>query len=89
MSFYGPDIAFRAIYDLLTAYMLVLLLRWLGPWIAYDLRESRFRFLCRLTDPHIMALRRVLPHMGPMDFGPIAAIFSVWLARSLALLLVR
>ncbi len=32
----------------------------------------------------INALRRVLPPMGPMDFGPLAALFVVWVVRALS-----
>ena len=38
----------------------------------------------KLTDPLIKSMRRILPNMGPVDFGPIAALFVVWLVRILA-----
>lgn len=74
----------RALYSLLTIYMLLILLRWLGPWVQVHLDEGRLRPLCRLTDPLIDAMRRILPPMGPMDFGPVAALLAVYLLRTLS-----
>ena len=74
----------RLIKSLLTLYMLLILLRWLGRYIGFDLEEGRLRVLTKLTDPLIKSMRRILPNMGPIDFGPIAALFVVWLVRILA-----
>jgi uncharacterized protein YggT (Ycf19 family) len=71
----------RLAHGILTLFMLLLLLRWLGRWIGYDLDESRLRFLARLTDPLLGVLRRALPNMGPFDFAPLAALFLTWVLR--------
>ena len=58
--------------------------RWVSPWLELDLHGPRLRWICALTDPLINALRRALPPMGPMDFGPLAALFVVWVVRALS-----
>ena len=73
----------RLVESLLTLYMLLILLRWLGRFIGFDLEEGWWKGLTKLTDPLIQGMRRVLPNMGPVDFGPIAALFVVWLVRIL------
>jgi len=74
----------RATGRLLTVYMLLILLRWLGPFLQFDLDSPRWRWIPRLTDPLINRMRQLLPSMGPMDFGPIAALCLVWFARFLS-----
>lgn len=66
-----------------TLYMMMILLRWLGPWLELDLHGRRWAWIPRLTDPLLHRLRRILPHMGPFDFAPIAAVLLVWLAREI------
>ena len=79
------DVLFRTVYSLLTLYMMMILLRWTSAWIELDLHQPRLRWICRLTDPLITKMRQILPHMGPIDFGPIAALFLVWLVRIVSL----
>lgn len=78
------DILVRLSDSVFTLYMLLILLRWLGPWIGLELPSSRLRWACKLTDPLIDWMRRILPSMGSMDFGPIAAFMTVWVLRSLS-----
>ena len=82
---YLGDIVIRFVGSLLTLYMLLILLNWLGSWIEIDVRAGRLRWISRLTDPLINRLRRILPPMGPMDFGPIAALFLVWAVKIVSL----
>lgn len=77
------EIFFVVFRDLLTLYMLIILLRWFGPWLSLDLEEGRLRWIPPLADPLIGRLRKILPPMGPVDFGPIAALVTVWLVREL------
>jgi len=70
-----------AVGSVLTLYMMALLLRWTAPFLEVDLRAPRLRWLPRLTDPLINAMRRMLPAMGPMDWGPVAAVVFVWIVR--------
>ena len=74
----------RTIGSLLTLYMMMILLRWTASWLQLDAHDRRVRWMWRLTDPLINAIRRVLPPMGPMDFGPLAALFVVWVVRAVA-----
>ncbi|MBI4559164.1 MAG: YggT family protein [Candidatus Hydrogenedentes bacterium] len=73
----------RALYSLFTLYMIAILLRWLGPWIELDFDSRRLRWIAEITDPLVNRIRRLLPSMGPMDFGPLAAIFAVWVVRQI------
>ncbi len=73
----------RAVFSGLTLYMLLILLRWLGGAIGFETDYGRWRWIARITDPLIGALRRVLPNLGPVDFGPMAALLLVWIIREL------
>jgi len=70
-----------AIYCVLTLYMMALLLRWLGPWLELEFHGPVLRAIPAITDPLIQLMKRVLPHMGPMDFSPLAAVMSVFILR--------
>lgn len=76
------DIA-RLTYDLITLYMLLILLRWLGPWIQLDLDVGRLRYIGKMVDPLVGAVRKRLPSLGPMDFSAIVTLLGVWLIRTL------
>lgn len=68
-------------HSVLTLAMLGVLFRWTAPVLELDLSRGRFAWLPRLTDPAIMALRRALPLMGAIDFGPPALIVLLWILR--------
>ena len=78
------DLYIRIAHSLLTLYMMLILLRWFGPWMGLEVTAGRLVWVGRLTDPLITRLRKVLPHMGPMDFGPLAALVLVWFVRILS-----
>ena len=79
-----------AVYNILTLYMLMILLRWLGSSISLDVVSGRLRFISRGTDPLIAKMRQLFPSTGPFDFGPISALVVVWLIREIAdLMLLR
>lgn len=73
-----------AVDSLLTIYMILIMLRWFGPRLNLETGAGRLRWIARVTDPLVGWLRRVLPPMGPIDFGPIAALFIVWMVRTLS-----
>ncbi len=79
-----PYVYVRIAYSVLTLYMMLILLRWFGPWLSLEVTAGRLAWVARLTDPLITRLRRVLPNMGPVDFGPIAALVLVWFVRILS-----
>ncbi len=75
------DYAARAIFSGLTLYMMLILLRWLGGWIGFETDFGRWRWVSAVTDPLVGRVRRVLPNLGPVDFGPIVTLFAVWIVR--------
>jgi len=74
----------QAVYSLLTLYMMLILVTWLASPLQLDLRARRLRWIPALTQPLIRRVRRILPNMGPVDFGPLATLFLVWIVRTLA-----
>ncbi len=76
---------FRAINSLATLYMLLILVRWLAAWIQLDLSQPRLKWIPKLTDPLVEKIRKHLPHLGPVDFSSIAALFLVWLSKTIIL----
>lgn len=73
------------IYSVLTLYMMLILLRWFAPFLELNMEDIRFRWIKQLVDPIVGPIRRVLPNLGPMDFGPLATLFLVWVIREVAL----
>lgn len=78
------DLYLRITYTLLTLYMMLILLRWIGSALSLDFESRRWSWILRLTDPLIERLREALPNMGPFDFAPVAALFIVWFVRILS-----
>lgn len=79
-----PILYLRIAHSVLTLYMMLILLRWFGPAMGMDFVSGRWVWVARLTDPLITRLRKVLPNMGPIDFGPLAALVVVWFVRILS-----
>jgi YggT family protein len=79
--------AAHAVFSIFTLYMVLILVRWFGPWIEVNTDAGRLAWIGRVTEPVIQRIRRVLPPMGPVDFGPIATLFLVWLVRTVAVAL--
>lgn len=65
----------------LSLYMLAILLRWTGPWLEINMHSWWMRAIAAVTDPLIKLMRRLLPHMGPFDWAPVASLIAVWLVR--------
>jgi YggT family protein len=80
-----PDLLHRALYSVLTLYMLLILVRWFGPYLELDLYAPRLRWIARVTDPFVSLLRRTLPPLGPMDLAPLLSVLLMWLVRDLTL----
>lgn len=79
----------RAVYSLLTLYMMLVLLRWLASYLELDLYSARWRWIPQCVDPLVKPIRRALPALGPVDFGPLAALIALWFARELILALMK
>jgi uncharacterized protein YggT (Ycf19 family) len=77
------DYVIRGVYSGITIYMILILLRWLGPWIGLELEYGKLVWLKKITDPVLEGLRKSLPTSGPFDITPIVALFGFWFARTL------
>jgi len=77
-------ILIRATRSAFTLYMMMILFCWLAGWLQVSLSNRRLSWMRRITDPLVNKMRKLLPPMGPMDFGPIAAVFAVWLVRTIS-----
>lgn len=77
-------IVVSAIYSGITLYMLLILVRWLGPYIELDFYDTRLRWIARTVDPPLRAIRGVMPAVGPIDLGPMIAVLLLWLVRTVA-----
>lgn len=73
----------RIVYTVATLYMILVILRWFGPFLEVDLSAPRWRYLRPLVDWPLARLREVVPALGPWDPSPIALLLLVWVARSL------
>jgi len=65
--------------------MLLILLRWLAPFLEFNTEDIRLRWIKQLVDPLVGTVRRILPNLGPMDFGPLVTLLLVWIVRQVAL----
>lgn len=76
----------NATYSLITLYMLLLLLRWLGRWIHVDLDTPRLKWACRLTDPLLSWIRSMpmFRSTAVFDYSPLIAVLGMWMVRELA-----
>ena len=84
MSIDVTALAASAVYSGITLYMLLVLTRWLGPFLELDFYDARLRWIARGVDPLLRAVRRALPPVGPIDAGPPVAILLLWIARTIA-----
>ena len=84
MTIYPLNILIRTTQSAFTLYMMMILFCWLAGWLQVDLHDRRLSWMRRITDPLVNRMRKLLPPMGPMDFGPIAAVFVVWLLRTIS-----
>ncbi len=69
--------------NIITLYMLVVLLYWTAPWLELNLHQGYWRLIPRAASPLVNSIRKVLPSMGPMDWSPLAAVMALWLLRLL------
>lgn len=73
----------RLVYSGCTLYMMLVLFRWLAPWLEFDIHYGKWRWIGRVTDPAIVRVRNVLPSLGPADFAPIVVVLGVWILRTM------
>ena len=73
----------RIVYAIATLYMILVILRWFGPRLEFDLSGPRWRFVRPVVDVPLARLRTVVPSLGPWDPAPIALLLLVWVIRSI------
>jgi uncharacterized protein YggT (Ycf19 family) len=78
------DMAPRAVYSIMTLYMMAILLRWLGAWLSLEVEAGPLRWIALISDPLIKRMRQILPPMGPVDFAPLASVLALWLIREIS-----
>ena len=71
----------RAAYSIFTLYMLLILVRWFGPYLELDFYDTRLRWIAQLVDPVLRAIRKLLPPLGPIDLAPLVALLAIWFVR--------
>ena len=79
------DLATRAVYSVITLYMMVILLHWFGAWLSLKVDSGRLRWIALASDPLVKRMRQVLPPMGPVDFAPLASLVALWLIRQVSI----
>ena len=85
MSVDIASIFVSAAYNGITLYMLLIIVRWLGPFLELDFYDARLRWIGRAVDPVLRGVRRVAPPIGPFDAGPVIALLLLWLFRTVAI----
>ena len=78
------DIAVRIAYSGITLYMLAILLVWLSSFIGLETDYGKGKFLKKITEPLLEAVRKAIPPMGPFDMSPLVALFGLWFIRVLS-----
>jgi len=74
----------RLAANVITLYMVLVIVRWVGAWIELDLEYGRLKWIKRVTDPPIDLARQAIGQvMGPFDWAPIAVLFLCWIVRIL------
>lgn len=65
----------NVLQKLVEVYMVLILLRALSTWLQLDMRQTLVKLLCRITDPFLSVIRRVVPPVGgAIDISPAIAI---------------
>lgn len=73
----------RIVYAVATTYMILVMLRWFGPALEFDMSNPRWRWAKILVDLPLTRLRQVVPSLGPWDPAPIALLLIIWIVRSM------
>ncbi len=69
-------------------YLLVLLLRFLMPWLRADFRNPLAQGILRLTSPLVIPVRRIVPSFGRLDTATILVAFIIQYLTIVLLLLI-
>ena len=80
---FKANVMHAILYSGITLYMLLIIVRWSGPWLQMDLDGPRWSWTRTAVEPLLRFLRRTLPSMGPTDWSPIIALLGLWFIRKL------
>ena len=64
------------IIKILQVYNVVIIARVLLSWFIQDPCNQIYRFLCKLTDPVLAPIRRIIPITG-LDFSPVVVMIAI------------
>jgi len=69
---------------LIEVYMVLILLRAFSTWLHLDTRKTAVKLLCRVTDPLLSLIRRIVPPVrGAIDISPAVAIIALAILAAL------
>jgi YggT family protein len=87
-SYFLSPVAFVA-DALISFYIVIVLLRFLGQWAGADFHNPLFQFTIRLTHPVLRSLRRVIPPIGRVDSAALVLMLALQIADEALLALLR
>lgn len=76
------------INSLAQLYLLVLLLRFLLPWIAVNFNNPISQAILRLTSPLVIPVRRILPAIGKIDTATVVVAYGIQYLTILVIVLI-
>lgn len=76
------------INSLAQLYLLVLLLRFLLPWIAVNFNNPISQAILRLTSPLVIPVRRILPAIGRIDTATVVVAYGIQYLTILVIVLI-
>lgn len=74
---------------LFSFYIVIVLLRFLGQWVATDFHNPLFQFAIRLTHPILRPLRRVIPPIGRVDSAAVVLMLALQIVDDALLALLQ
>jgi YggT family protein len=72
----------KLINFVLSAYIWIVIARAVITWVNADPYNPIVRFLCQVTDPVLMRIRRYVPIMGGLDLSPMVLILIIIFLQS-------
>lgn len=76
------------INSLAQLYLLVLLLRFLLPWMGINFNNPISQAILRLTSPLVIPVRRILPPIGKIDTATVVVAYGIQYLTILVLMLI-
>ena len=70
-------------------YLLILLLRFLMPWLGINFNNPLSQGILKLTSPLVVPLRRMLPAIGKVDTATLVVAFAIQYLLILVVVLLR